>query len=79
MKLLPTGSYERSVVRQIVGLIACDIQPLQNLRILNAIGDETKMAWGKTIINNGFIALELILEETAGAYCVGRGVVLMVR
>jgi maleylacetoacetate isomerase len=74
--LLPEGAYERSVVRQIVAHIACDIQPLQNLRILNQIeadgGTEKKMAWGWSMINTGFVALEKILEKTAGKYCVGK-------
>jgi maleylacetoacetate isomerase len=39
---------------------------------LNDIGEEGKAAWGNKVITNGFIALELILEKTAGKYCVGK-------
>ena len=34
-------------MRELVGIIACDTQPLQNSRVLNMIGDENKEGWAR--------------------------------
>jgi hypothetical protein len=34
-------------MRELVGIIACDTQPLQNLRVLNRIEDEKKEEWAR--------------------------------
>lgn len=52
-------------------LIAADIQPVQNLRVLKYRGLEHKLEWGKYFISLGFDALEAMLEKTAGVYCFG--------
>lgn len=43
--LLPTDPGERAQVRSIVLTIACDIHPLQNLNVLEYIGQERKAEW----------------------------------
>eukprot|EP00128_Syssomonas_multiformis_P009759 Colp12_sorted_trinity150504_noHs@10861 len=68
--LLPRDPLERVKVRTIVEAICGEIQPLQNLRVLNKIG-EKKMEWAKEWIERGFVALEQNLYKTAGKYCVG--------
>ena len=35
--LLPTGADDRATVRAMVGVVACDIHPLNNLRVLQAL------------------------------------------
>ena len=74
--LLPPASdpLARAQVRRVADLIACDIQPVQNLRILKAVGPERKDEWGRSMIEFGFDALEQLLRQTAGRYCVGDAV-----
>lgn len=82
--LLPVKPTDRAIVRAMSLLIACDIHPLNNLRVLNylksplgqdsgAIGE-----WYKHWIAEGFIALEqLIARHSAdGRYCFGGAVTL---
>ncbi|RXM91745.1 Maleylacetoacetate isomerase [Acipenser ruthenus] len=60
----------RAQVRMICDHIASGIQPLQNLYVLQKIGAE-KVEWAQHFIVHGFQALEVILLQTAGRYCVG--------
>uniref|UniRef100_A0A3B5QVM4 Glutathione S-transferase zeta 1 n=1 Tax=Xiphophorus maculatus TaxID=8083 RepID=A0A3B5QVM4_XIPMA len=69
-RLLPADPKARAQVRMISDLIASGIQPLQNLAVLQKIGAE-KLLWAQHFINRGFQALEPILKQTAGKYCVG--------
>ncbi|KAG7466423.1 hypothetical protein MATL_G00164560 [Megalops atlanticus] len=69
-RLLPTDPQKRAQVRMISDLIASGIQPLQNLYVLQKIGAE-KLPWAQHFITRGFEALEPLLKETAGKYCVG--------
>ncbi|CAI5764306.1 maleylacetoacetate isomerase isoform X1 [Podarcis lilfordi] len=68
--LLPQDPKKRALVRMISEHIASGIQPLQNLTVLEQFG-EKKQDWAKNCISRGFKALEQILHETAGRYCVG--------
>ncbi|KAH9577072.1 hypothetical protein CY35_01G195100 [Sphagnum magellanicum] len=78
--LLPKDLLQRAHILQAVYLIAANIQPAQNLRILKVIeaklGSEERLKWGQDIIEKGFTALEQILEKTAGKYCFGDTVTL---
>ncbi|XP_039992660.1 maleylacetoacetate isomerase isoform X2 [Xiphias gladius] len=69
-RLLPADPKERAQVRMISDLIASGIQPLQNLYVIQKIGAE-KVQWARHFIDRGFQALEPILKQTAGRYCVG--------
>lgn len=74
--LLPSSHVQRAKVREIMQIIGSDIQPVQNLKILNKVaefaGDDAKKAlWAKQIIEAGFDALEAVLRSSAGKYCVG--------
>uniref|UniRef100_A0A8C2IFY1 Maleylacetoacetate isomerase n=1 Tax=Cyprinus carpio TaxID=7962 RepID=A0A8C2IFY1_CYPCA len=69
-RLLPADPKQRGQVRIICDIIASGIQPLQNLYVLQKIGAE-KVQWAQHFINRGFEALEPILKQTAGKYCVG--------
>lgn len=66
--------------------IGADVQPVQNLRVLNRVaslveGDAARAAsvkaeWGRWAIENGFVGVEADLRETAGRYCVGDAITL---
>lgn len=70
--LLPADPLERAKVRAMAALIGCDIHPINNLRVLNAIrsrfgaDEEAVKAWCATWIQAGFAALEQMLPEDAG-------------
>ncbi|XP_034714161.1 maleylacetoacetate isomerase isoform X2 [Etheostoma cragini] len=69
-RLLPADPKKRAQVRMISDVIASGIQPLQNLYVIQKIGAE-KGQWAQHFIDRGFQALEHILKQTAGEYCVG--------
>ncbi|MFN8986124.1 MAG: maleylacetoacetate isomerase, partial [Burkholderiales bacterium] len=77
--LLPNNIEERATVRQIAQLIACDIHPLNNTRILGYLSNELKLSdaaktqWYCKWIHEGFTALETMLANRKGAslFCVG--------
>lgn len=70
--LLPADPADRAVVRAMADIVACDIHPLNNLRIqqqLTAMGidDAGRLAWSQRWIEDGFRALEpMIAAHTAG-------------
>ncbi|XP_034015407.1 maleylacetoacetate isomerase isoform X2 [Thalassophryne amazonica] len=70
LPLLPADPKKRAQVRMISDVIASGIQPLQNLHVLNKVGAE-KLQWAQYFIERGLQALEPILKQTAGKYCVG--------
>ncbi|KAK1894367.1 Maleylacetoacetate isomerase [Dissostichus eleginoides] len=68
--LLPADPKKRAQVRMISDIIASGIQPLQNLHVIQKMGTE-KVQWAQHFIDRGFQALEPLLKQTAGKYCVG--------
>lgn len=70
--LLPADAYARATVRAMASLVACDIHPLNNLRVqrqLTKLGvdPEGRTLWTQRWINDGFSALEpMIAAQTAG-------------
>ncbi len=80
--LLPKDSVARARVRQMVNLVACDIQPLNNLKVLKFLGndlghskDEVN-AWYRHWITLNFAALEALVAEYGKGYCFGESVTL---
>lgn len=75
--LLPPKPTARAVVRSMAQLLACEVNPLGNLRVLNrlrsdfAATDEQVAAWVRHWLSAGLSALETMLEAHAGAYCFG--------
>lgn len=60
-------------VREICQVIGSGIQPLQNLSVLQKIGDEKKMEWGHFYINKGFIGewtINITLEYHSGRFII---------
>ncbi len=77
--LLPRDALGRARVRAIAQSIACEIHPLNNLRVLGylsgtlGISDEQKSAWYRHWVSNGFAALEQQLshDNASGRFCHG--------
>jgi maleylacetoacetate isomerase len=77
--LLPPDAAGRARVRQIALAIACDIHPLNNLRVLQYLrhrlgtGDDARADWQQHWISAGFSALEAMLERDSpvGRFCHG--------
>ena len=77
--LLPADPQDRAKVRALAALVACDIHPINNRRILEYLRktlgcDETAVsAWCATWINAGFEAFEALLaaDQQRGAFCFG--------
>ena len=75
--LLPKHPADRATVRAMSLLVACDIHPLNNLRVLNYLklslghGNDAIAAWYKHWIAEGFAAFEQLLVKYshAGRYC----------
>lgn len=77
--LLPADVKQRAWVRSVAQLIACDIHPLNNLRVLGyltgelKISEEAKNRWYCHWIAEGFAALEKILDarKIQSPFCLG--------
>lgn len=74
--LLPKAPVDRAHVRQIALGIACDIHPVNNLRIRQylkkdlAVSDEASSAWYRHWIDAGFRGVEALLDAE-GPYAFG--------
>jgi maleylacetoacetate isomerase len=70
----------RARVRELVNIVANDIQPPTNLRILRKVkalgGDEAPAEWAKEFMTLGLQAYDKIAEKYAGKYSVGDEVTL---
>jgi maleylacetoacetate isomerase len=77
--LLPAAPLERARVRELAQMIACDIHPVNNLRILRylvrtlGVSDDAKNEWYRHWIKEGFAALEahLARDPAPGRFCHG--------
>ncbi|WP_439112633.1 maleylacetoacetate isomerase [Hydrogenophaga sp.] len=77
--LLPAGASDRARVRALAAIVGCDIHPINNRRILEALrkqfnADEaTVNAWCATWIGAGFDAYEALLaaDTARGAFSFG--------
>ena len=75
--LLPVGANDRAIVRAMAATIACDIHPVNNLRILNALrvgfgADEAAVNyWIARWIGDGFAALETQIARHGDGFAFG--------
>ncbi|MGX9462948.1 maleylacetoacetate isomerase [Shewanella sp. A14] len=75
--LLPSNVDHRAIVRSMAQDIACEIHPLDNLRVLQylvndmGVSEADKMRWYHHWIQIGFTALETQLNRHAGRFCFG--------
>ena len=78
--LLPKDAQERAAVRAFAQVMACDIHPLNNLRVLKYlkhtfhVSDEQKMQWYFHWLESGFEALEATLQAKTHVdpFCFGK-------
>lgn len=77
MALLPQDALGRARVRQLAMVCACDIHPLNNLRVLAALrrdlkaGEDMVQTWISRWIGDGFAALEALVSEHGRGFCFG--------
>ena len=77
--LLPRTPADRAYVRAIAQMVACEMHPLNNLRVLKYLegalnhDEATRQAWYAHWIEEGFTAIEALLVERglAGKFCYG--------
>jgi len=77
--LLPRDPFERARVRSLALLVACEIHPLNNPRVLNYVTgklgatEAQKLEWYHHWVTTGFRALErrLMSEPHTGGFCHG--------
>jgi maleylpyruvate isomerase len=82
--LLPGTAVERARIRALAQMVACDIHPVNNLRVLKyltgelGVTEEQKLTWYQHWISEGFNALESLLSSSTetGQYCHGDTVTL---
>ena len=77
--LLPRDAIGRARVRELAQIVACDIHPVNNLRVLRhlvhelKLSEEQKTAWIRHWIGEGLASLEshLARDPAAGPFCHG--------
>lgn len=71
--LLPSAPADRARVRAFAMAIACDIHPLQNLKILQRLKalNQDEVAWARQTIDEGLEACARLIENTPGPFCFG--------
>ncbi|MWJ27949.1 maleylacetoacetate isomerase [Halomonas sp. ZH2S] len=77
--LLPDNLEERARVRALAQLVACEMHPLNNLRVLKYlvgeldVSEQDKLSWYRHWVIEGFDALESMLTPAAGTgdFCHG--------
>ncbi len=76
--LLPSDSWQRALVRELVEIINSGTQPLQNLRVLQRVAElgGDRQAWAREWTARGLSALETRARGSSGEYLVGDRVTL---
>jgi maleylacetoacetate isomerase len=75
-RLLPADPAEAAHVRALALVVACDIHPLNNLRVLKrlsgmGIEQEARDEWYRHWVREGFVALEALAAPRAGRFLFG--------
>lgn len=77
ISLFPQQIKDKAMVKSMAMSIACDLHPLNNLRVLNYLKDELhianqqKLQWYQHWVTTSFDAFETLLTLYAGKYCFG--------
>lgn len=82
--LLPEGLHERAYVRALAQIVACEIHPLNNVRVLKyleqqlGVSADAKLAWYRDWMAEGLASFEATLQAyaMAGSFCCGDRVTL---
>jgi maleylacetoacetate isomerase len=81
-RLIPGDAVQRARIRSLAQIVACDIHPLNNLRVLNYLRKDFELeeagvnAWARRWIDAGFATLEIMLSSSTGPYLHGDTVTL---
>jgi maleylacetoacetate isomerase/maleylpyruvate isomerase len=81
-KLLPVDTIQRAYVRMMAQIVACDMHPLNNVRVLKYLGQRWKLSesevneWYAHWIEEGFRSFETTLKQYGlhGRFCLGEQV-----
>ncbi|WP_298399769.1 maleylacetoacetate isomerase [Sphingobium sp.] len=79
--LLPVDPIRRAKVRAAAQAIACDIHPIQNLKILGrlrglGLNDDQVNGWAAQVIDEGLDAFDRLIAGEEGPFCFGDQVTL---
>lgn len=79
--LLPADPLERARVRAFALAVACDIHPVQNLRVLRMLRarglDQAAVdAWAREVIEGGLEACSRLIADRSGSFCFGEMITL---
>ncbi|QDK36332.1 maleylacetoacetate isomerase [Bdellovibrio sp. NC01] len=75
--LQPKDAYLKARMRQICEIVNSSMHPYGNLKITKALikdyglSEEQKNQWFQRWIGEGLVALEKVLSQTSGTYCIG--------
>lgn len=74
--LLPADPVQRAKVRAVAQVVACDIHPVQNLKVLQRLRDlglseDVVQAWAATVIEEGLDAVATLLADQPGPFAFG--------
>ena len=74
--LLPAEPVLKAKVRAVAQAVACDIHPVQNLKVLQrlremGLGEELVQAWASTTIEEGLDAVDRLLADQPGPFAFG--------
>lgn len=73
--LLGASALERARIRAFSMAIACDVHPIQNLRVLKAVsslaGEAASQDWARKTNEEGLTACERLIENEPGPFCFG--------
>ncbi len=79
--VLPSDPLDRARVRAFAMAIACDIHPVQNLRVLRMLrarGLESAAVdgWAREVMESGLAACSRLIEDRSGPFCFGAAITL---
>jgi maleylpyruvate isomerase len=79
--LLPRDPVTRAKVRAFAQVIACDVHPVQNLKILarlrtRGLAEDQVTGWARTTIEEGLDACDRLIADRDGPFCFGEAVTL---
>lgn len=74
--LLPGGALERARIRAFALAVACDIHPVQNLKVLARLRamsfpEDEVTGWARSVIQEGLEACEALLQGSSGPFLFG--------
>lgn len=74
--LLPTDPVQRAKVRAVAQIVACDIHPVQNLKVLQRLrdlghGEDQVQEWAARTIEDGLDAVETLIADQSGPFAFG--------